>query len=138
MKPRELWNKVTRKLHISLQKEKKPHYVFKRFLHYKPHSGTRSTWIFHVPASLTWSDPGQYMSFVPQPLLERIIPLDFAKVADSGLRLYGTSIPLSTIKQGKGWRILPLRKIYWTLNDFLFYSNNLFTIVLKEVGIGFF
>lgn len=37
--------------------------------------------------------------------LERIIPLDFGEVADSGLRLYGTSIPLSTIKQDKGWRI---------------------------------
>lgn len=64
-----------------------------------------ATWIFHVPASLTQSYPGQCMSFVPQPLPERIITLDFGEVVDSGLRLYGTSIPLSTIKQDKGWRI---------------------------------
>lgn len=102
MKPRELWNKVARKLYISLQKEKKP-------LNFQEVSALQTTW-WHkehldFPASPAWSYPGQCMNFVPQPALERIIPLDFGEAVDSGLRLYGTSIPPSTIKQDKGWRI---------------------------------
>lgn len=67
MKSSELWNKVTRKLHISLKKEKNP-------LNFQEISALQTTeWHeehLDFPASLTWSYPGQCMSFVPQPLRE--------------------------------------------------------------------
>lgn len=76
---------------------------------------------FSQCSSLTQSYPGHYMSFVPQPLLEKIIPLDFVEVANSGLRLYGTCIPLSTIKHDKGWRIWHWEKSIGSWMIFFFF-----------------
>lgn len=100
MKSSELWNKVTRKLHISLKKEKNP-------LNFQEISALQTTEWHEEHLDFPASDmviPWAMHEFCAT-ALERMISLDFGEVADSGLRLYGTIIPLSTIKQDKGWKI---------------------------------